>query len=145
MYDSLTWVVGILSTLIGIAGLFLLAFVFVLSFFAFKNIPNGYKKIISTMATIVVFLAFFGQLTAQNLIIFTYKSIFNIDLLIEMFDVTLLMTVFIAIFSQSIFSQMEIAPCGKILTNSHFIMHFANNKKLSSPSSSLKVSSVLLN
>ena len=144
MYDSLTWVVGILGTLITFACIFVVGCAVIFSVFTIKKLPSKWQTFLSTMVSLVILLAIFKQLTAQNLMLFTYKSIFSIDCITEIFDFSLILSVSL-IFCEALFSQNDKI---KYINSSDLFIEKKNfdiKNNFFIPSKNLKFSCVLRN
>lgn len=143
MIETLNWLLSIIGAVLGVAGSLVLVAVVVLLISLVKKMPIGIKRFVSAAAAVLLAFTLFKGLAAESVYIFVGRSLVYGTMSIRFADFALAMSLFfIWACANALFVMQTRARFEGVSTPKLAFGH--NEKKQSSPSFSLKVSSVLL-
>lgn len=144
MLQSINWILSIVGAVLGIAGTLVLGACLLLVAALVKKLPLGIRSFISASAAVLVAFTLFRGLAVQSIYVFVGRSLISGGLGVKFADVALAVSSLLFMLEAGNLlilctSRVRFEGVGAVKRAS-----LSNDKKMSSPSFSLKVSSVLL-
>ncbi len=143
MLNSISWLISVVCTVLGIAGTLVLGALVVLFAALLKKLPVGIRRFISATAAVIVTMTLFRVFALHNLAFLGMRQFIFCGVSLKSFDIVLVISalLMVKVGGYALFEKCAVSPA-VVTPPSHFENYCPSLKKQSSSSFLLKFSSV---
>lgn len=144
MLDSLSYFVGILGTVVGVAGAVALVVLGLVCTVIIRRLPQKLRRVMSAIAASMVVFTIFRELSIQNISFLYFKSITASDIIASIADAYFLIIVLSVLLSQAFVRYDRVSSFEVELFEDLCCKQSAHIADISEQSLVLKATSVIL-